>query len=479
MGVYISAHSVYLPEYTSTATMVVTAKGSTSSAYGNYSLSSDLAKIFANIFSDPVIKTKAGEYLGDSFDGRISAKANSGTNFIDLSVTSDNPVKSYQLLNAVLETYPQVSDYLFDNATVMLLKAPSVPRSPSNKMSEDNVALIQTGCAVVSAFIIVVLSVFRDTVKNEDDFNEKIGAKLIGVIRHEKKHMRISEILKRKKRSLRIFSNAFVSFTFVENFYKIAAKLEYMKRKNEDNIFVVTSVAENEGKSTVATNVAIALANKGKKVVLLDFDFKKPALYKIFEIDYGKEADIGLLFEGKTEKSDFHFIRYKGLPLMIAGCKDYCKDSPKWIERGILEQFVKSISSQVDYVIIDTPPCFADSGITGIVQFAHKVIMVTRTDVVKADTINKTLQTLKSVGANVAGCILNDAYPDFAPIDLLGTDETGAYSKLGYGKYEKYKKYGQYGKYGKYSKYGRYSAYSRYSSAAKYGYYSHSNLTED
>lgn len=471
MGVYISMHSVYLPEYTSTATMVVTAKGAGTSAYGNYSLSSDLAKIFANIFTDPVVKTKAAEYLNESFDGRISASANGGTNFISLSVTSDNPVRAYELLNAVLATYSQVSDYVFDNATVMMLKPPSVPIAPSNKMSDDNVALIQSGCAVVSVFIIIVLSVLRDTVKNENDFNDKIGAKLLGSIRHERKHLKFSEMIRRKKRSLRIYANAYVSFSFVESFYKIAAKIEYINRKSNDKIFVVTSVAENEGKSTVASNIAIALASKGKKVVLMDFDFKKPAIHKIFEIEDPSNAELVKLFEGKITKSDFNFIKYKKLPLMLAINTTPYNDSSKWLERGLLEQFVKSIACQVDYVIIDTAPCHADSGVSGIVRFAHKLIMVTRTDVVKTDIINKSLKTLKDAGADIAGCVLNDLYPDFAPAEFFGVDESGDYNRMGYGKYGKYSRYG---KYGKYSRYGNYSRYSKYSESRN-GYYNYSH----
>ena len=51
MGVYIAEHYVYEPEYTASATMVVTAKGSSSSTYSNYSVSADLAKIFSNVFT--------------------------------------------------------------------------------------------------------------------------------------------------------------------------------------------------------------------------------------------------------------------------------------------------------------------------------------------------------------------------------------------------------------------------------------------
>ncbi len=61
------------------------------------------------------------------------------------------------------------------------------------------------------------------------------------------------------------------------------AKVEYHMRRRHQKVLLVTSITENEGKSTIAANIALALAEKNRKVLLVDGDLKKPAQNKVFE----------------------------------------------------------------------------------------------------------------------------------------------------------------------------------------------------
>ena len=75
MGIYIAEYSIYKPEYTSTATVVVNLKGSSSHSMSTYSISSEMAEVFSNVFSEPTMEKAAAEYLGlEDFDGEITAK---------------------------------------------------------------------------------------------------------------------------------------------------------------------------------------------------------------------------------------------------------------------------------------------------------------------------------------------------------------------------------------------------------------------
>ena len=285
MGIYIVDTIVYEPEYTSSATLVVSTKGSGNSAFSYFSTSTEMADIYTNVFVEPVMKEKAAACAGyDRFSGRVSASVLGTTNFLKISVTSNDPETAYDLLKGIIEAYPQISDNIFDNATISVLTPPSVPKNATNSVSTDNKNIIISAIAVVTIFAILVLSITRDTVKNVAAFEDRIDAKLIGSVPHEDKRMTLKDKLERKKKSLLVVGNAFISLRYSEQFHTIAAKLEKEKRKNHSKVFTITSVAENEGKSTIASNIAISLANRGNRVVIIDFDGKKPALYSIAQI---------------------------------------------------------------------------------------------------------------------------------------------------------------------------------------------------
>lgn len=448
MGIYVVTRSVYTPEYTAEATLVVNAKSSTTGTYSLFNLSAEMATVVSRVIVQPSVREKAVEILEiEEFDGKLKAEVHADTNFLSLSVTSDSPQKSYDLLRAAIEAYPQISDSAFDNVVITVLKMPEVPHDPSNVISTGNRVLISGAFSVLVAGLIVVFSLLRDTVKDEADFKNKIEAKLIGSIPHEKKQFSIQERLQGKNKALLIHNNAFISLSFVENYHKLAAKVEHINHRKGSKVFAVTSVTENEGKSTTAANIAISLADRGHKVILIDVDCKKPALFRIFDKKPSEKSEFGNLLNKKIEPKDFRLKRYKQSQLYLAINTIPYPEYGDWIESGDLRKVIKSFEAQADYIILDTAPIVADAFVTDIVKMTDQVILVVRTDTAFSADINDAVATIKEVGGHMAGCILNDSYPEFNLFSMAGTSESGF-------------RYGtQYGKYG--SKYGKYGKYSR------------------
>ncbi len=447
MGIYIVDTMVYEPEYTSSATLVVSTKGSGNSAFSYFSTSSEMADVLTNVFVEPIMKERAAEHAGyDYFKGKISATVLESTNFLKISVTSGDPQASYELLKSVLVVYPEISDNIFDNAVINVLTPPSVPKNATNAVSTANTNIIITAIATIAIFAILVLSVLRDTVKNVKSFEDKIDAKLLGTVPHENKRMTLKDRLQKKKKSLLISGNAFISLKFTEQFHTIVAKLERENYKNKAKVFAITSVAENEGKSTIASNIAVSLANRGHKVALVDFDGKKPALYKIFGKKFSEQSELGLYFSDDFT-GEYKFRRFKKSSLYLAINTRVYDNYNHWLDSEKCKNLMQYLRREMDFVIIDTAPISADTTITDMRGVVDKTILVVKTDVVSTDVLNDTIAMMENVGVNFAGCILNDVYPEFALSKMTGADEGG----------------NQYGKYGKYNKYGKYAEYNKYS----------------
>lgn len=440
LGIYIAEHSVYAPTYKSSATVVVRAKSATSGAYTNLAASTEMANIYTKVFTQPAMKKLAAENIGlESFDGTIETSVYNSTNLMNISVISSEPETAYKLLKSVLEIYPDVSEAVFSNGVIDIIVAPEMPVSPSNTISNSRRIELSILAALAQFVLIIVFSFLRDTVKNEKIFKNKIDGKMLGTIAHEKRPLTFWQKLRGKKRAM-LIDTAFASLKFSENYQQIATKMEYMRKNNDSKVFTVTSVAENEGKSTVTANLAIALANRGYNVVLLDLDLHKPSMYKIFKHRQSVEMELSDVLSGKIPPKEYEFFRYKKTSLYLGFNRKPCSDTSKWLSSENVKECIKTIREKADFVIIDTPPVSVSADAMSIIKSSDKAILVVRTDVVDVPDINDTIMSIRNVGGSFAGCILNDVYKPFTLFGHFGTDERG-YNTYRNNSYKRYKGY--------------------------------------
>lgn len=437
MGIYVVEQSLYTPSYKSSTVLVVRSKVGTSGAYSSLSAASEMATIFTNVFEQPSMKTLAAENIGlESFKGSISAEVDGSTNLMTLSVEADNPELAYRLLMSVLEVYPNISESVFTDAVIDILSTPQMASAPSNSVLTTYRNHIVLLAMMLEFGLIVVLSLLRETVKDERAFSDKIDSKLIGTVSHEKEHLSPQEKMARKKRAL-LINDAYASLRFSEDYQKIATKLSYMRRNGGKAAFAVTSVAENEGKSTMAANIAIALSERGYKVALLDLDIRKPSLYKIFDFNEEVESEFTDVLMGKTPLNKFSVFRYRKGNLIIAFNKK-SHHSKDLFNGQIFEKCIAALKAKTDFIIIDTPPLSVSADAATISSFTDGTLLAIRTDTVAVADINDAILTIADTKGHLEGCILNDVYKPFSLFGQMGTDEGGYYSYSGYSNYKKY-----------------------------------------
>ncbi len=439
MGIQVFEKSVYTPSYTSSAILVVRAKVGSSGMYSSLESSSEMATIFTKVFQQSSMKKHAAENLGlNSFNGTISAEVNGTTNLMNLSVKAADPELAFRLLTSVLEVYPNISDAIFSDAVIDVISSPNMPTSPSNSALTTYRNQIILLTMLLEAGLIVLFSLLRETVKEEKGFTHKIDSELIATVAHERAHLSNKEKREKKKRAL-LINDAYSSLKFNEDYQKLATKLEYIQKRKGKKIFAVTSVAENEGKSTVAANIAIALSGRGYKVALLDLDIRKPSMYKIF--DYHSEIlnEFTDVLSNKIALSDYGFYRYRKGNLIIAFNKKSHENSEDIFNGPMLSKCFDALKDKMDFIIIDTPPSSVSADAVTISNYADRTLLVVRTDTVAVQDINDAILAISDAGGKLAGCVLNDVYKPFTLFGQMGSDETGYYGAYyrGYSRYAK------------------------------------------
>ena len=399
--------ATYQPEYKTSTTFVVTAKGMNSNIYQNLSSTKDLAQQFTEILGSNVLKKKVAQDIGvNSLDVETSVDLVPETNLITLSVKAKTAAESYRVLRSVMDNYNTVSDYAIKNVIIETIQQPSVAMSPSNPLNEKRmvlkVFLIAAGCLIV---LVAGISYIRDTIKNPGEVSSKLDTRLLGTIAYEKKSKSLS--MNRKKGYLSmLISNPLRSFAYVESSKMAASRVRSYMDKEQAKVLLVTSVMENEGKSTVAANLALSLAQEGNRVMLMDCDFRKPAQFKIFDVRDNEETDLGDVLI--NHKSADRIIRnWNDSNLYMILNKTSSNSIETLLKSTTLKQIIAFCRERMDYVVVDTSPLALVADTEELAQMTDASVLVVRQDTVLAKDINDAIDILNNTRGKVIGCILN------------------------------------------------------------------------
>lgn len=340
-------------------------------------------------------------------------------------------------LNEVMDNYSSVSLYTVGSAVMDVLEEPKIPYTPDNPLDAGRQA--KKGGLVAGALVLILLGMFsymKNTIKQENEIEKKLDARSLGAISYEWKYKTIRDIFRRKKKAI-LVDDPVASFRFVESYKKLAAKVEYRMAKNEQKVLVVTSVSENEGKSTVAANLAITLAEQSKRVLLVDGDIRRPSQFLIFGMEPKEENELGEYLKGNRALADV-MVPCTRKHMLFMGGKNCYSSSTEMLNSESFFKLMTACRKFVDYVIIDTPP----AGIIGDAQiFAHcadAVMIVSRQNYMLAEDINEVMDAFRDKEGKVLGVVLNGVRSFSGLVD----SPVGHY----YGKYSKYGRYGNYGR---------------------------------
>lgn len=435
---YIQVNRSYRPSYTIEATYVVKAKGVNNSVYDNLTKAKDAAARFSQIINSPTMMNKVREDLGDKIaPGTAFAEIVPETNLLTLKVTAGTPEAAFCTLKSVMENYPTISEYLVGDAILDVLMAPVIPTEPDRALYVKGP--MRRAAVIMALAMIAVLAFFsymKDTIRKESDVKKKLDTRLLGSLCHEEKNKTLSSKIRKSNRGL-LISSPMISFRYEEMLQKACRRVQNRLEQRDAKTLLVTSCLENEGKSTVTANLALALARSGKKVVLIDLDLRKPAQYKLFDLFGQKHTGLGKALMGEPVTERIIDAVYSRELYTIFNTKEYSQ-STEMLTGGRLEIILDYLKERFDFIIIDTPPMAYAADTEEIANMVDASLIVVREHISSARDINDMLDVLNNCKGTPIGCIFNDAHGSMSGA-LFGEQNSG-YGN-GYGRY-----YGRMGK---------------------------------
>jgi capsular exopolysaccharide synthesis family protein len=178
---------------------------------------------------------------------------------------------------------------------------------------------------------------------------------------------------------------------------------------NRPRVIVLTSANPSEGKTTVSSNLALALAEMGRRVLLIDGDLRKPRLHQIFNLP--NEWGFSDLLEGKQPDIEARIVKtdYGELYLLPAGT--VAERISLLLHSPLAKEFLKRVKQEFDMVLIDTPPMSLIPDARDLGRLADGVILVVRSTETTRETAAAATQRLMEDGTKVLGTVLNQWDP--------------------------------------------------------------------
>lgn len=370
--------------------------------------------------------------------------------FFKLSVSSTDKGYCERVLGVIIEEFPEFIKTNYDNRISMqTIKKPSAPGIiNSDEASTKALYGFMAGVLIVAA-VVTVISIATHTVTTLENLRRDVNANVLGSVPLiEKQKSLFGKKTKTPQGSLLITDSSKVSFTFVESFKSIRTKIENVKAEKGYKAFVVTSTYEDEAKTTVSVNIACSLAQKGKSVLLIDSDLRKPAVLHAVGVKSDTRYGLIPIIKGTSTYVDsIKFIKSLGIFVLPTG--GISLKSTEVLDAEKVRNVIEQARKEFDYIIIDSPPSHVVTDSLVIAPLADAMIYCVRRDYAKVAEINRTLEEIRSADIEVIGTIFTMS---------AGEENSRYYKKKGYissyyGRHKKKK--GGYGGYG----YGGYGGY--------------------
>ncbi|MCC2034067.1 polysaccharide biosynthesis tyrosine autokinase [Microbacterium allomyrinae] len=416
------------PEYTTSSTVFVStqAGGTIGELQQGSNFTQSRVTTYSNLVTTPVVMnpviaeleldTTAGSLAAD-----VSASAAVNTTLITITVTNSDPTQAADIANALAASLTSAVAELetpdgTDTSPVRLSRVkdalpPLKPSSPNVPLNLVLGALVGLALGVGAA---VLRSVLDTRVRSSRDIELVTDRPLIGAIAFDPKAKERPLIVHADPRSPR-----------AESFRALRTNLQFLDMGGRSS-FVVTSSVANEGKSTTTINLAIALADAGKRVALLDTDLRKPKIAEYL----GIEGGVGLtdVLIGRARIADV-MLPWGDRSLFVLPAGKIPPNPSELLGSHQMQTLLTVLERDFDVVLCDAPPLLPVTDGAILAKATSGAIVAVAAGRTTRHQLGGAIDALQTVGAKIAGVVLT-------MVPTRGPDSYYAYGYgYGYGVY--------------------------------------------
>lgn len=308
----------------------------------------------------------------------------------------------------------------FSGNNIRVIDPAVTPEKPVRPRKLMNLAIGLLGGGLLGLILVFVLEFLDQSVKSSEDLEEKLGLPFLGFVPYEK--------LKKKEReyaSLLKDGNSLVA----ENVRNVRTMLDFSLAGEHNAPILITSSLQGEGKSHLSSNLLVALAQTGKKVLLVDGDLRRARVHRVFKLS--TEKGLSNIWDADPQKADYaaNIQAVKDVPNLFVMTSGQRPPNPaELLNTPKLADFIAWATQHYDQVVVDCPAIMPVSDTLLWGKYIPRAVFVIKYGQTNAKLAQLALDKLKKAGIKVLGAVIGHYRPE----------------GLSYGKYGYYKNYSYY-----------------------------------
>jgi len=424
--------SIQEPSYEAKATLLVQQRsGNLSLGNIDFGQNSQIAATYQRLatarpFFDYVAQNGEIPISASDLSDVLSATIGDSPPWVDLRVEHSNPVVAAEVAQVAADQFIQyvieqrlseiaqlqvtaAAQGILDIAdltaaqfaaidSLTLLEPAEIPEFPVFPRTRLNVIIGFAVGLVIAAGSVLLIETVRDTVRIPEQVRSRFGLNLLGTIHR----FPVDDDQDR----IPIFQK-YPNSVHSEMFRQLRANFDFAAAPGGGNVFMVTSPGAEEGKSTIISNLAVAIGQSGKRVVIVEGDLRRPSLSRTFGFASGGSGLVNLLVDPSVEISDVtNRTDAQNVDIILVGLTP--PNPTELLGSRRMAELVETLKNEYAIVLIDTPPSLLLSDGITIAPLTDGIVIVARSNRTRSSSLLSVVNNMKQTNVRIIGVVIND-----------------------------------------------------------------------
>ena len=279
------------------------------------------------------------------------------------------------------------------NDVISVATPADLPLYPVSPRTLQNTLLGLAVGVMLAAGIAFLIEYLDDSLKSSEDVSRVLELSTIGNIARFPKGTRNPLVVLDAPRA-----------PYAEAYRNLRTNLQFSLAVDSANALVVSSAEPGEGKTTTMANLAIAMAQMGKRVILVDADLRRPSLHQLFRVP----PEPGLTDVFLQNQTVSQVVRETGQPgLHLLTCGKIPPNPAELLASAWMDQLIDALSKQYDMLLFDAPPILPVTDAVLLAAKTKHLLWVVFAGKTRADALRRAREALAQVDAKIVGVVLN------------------------------------------------------------------------